>query len=79
MTIVFTDHALERMEQRGITEDEIRRVISRPLNATRGPKGEIRAEGLGHGRVLKVVYHDKKGFRIIVTAWVVGHPEEGRG
>ncbi|MBE3112870.1 MAG: DUF4258 domain-containing protein [Acidobacteria bacterium] len=31
MIIVFTEHALDRMEQRGITEDEIRRVVSRPL------------------------------------------------
>jgi hypothetical protein len=61
MIIVFTEHALDRMEQRGITEDEIRRVVSRPLNATRGLKGEMRAEGLGHGRVIKVVYHEKKG------------------
>ena len=79
MIIVFTEHALDRMEQRGITEDEIRRVLSRTLNATRGLRGEMRAEGLGHGRMIKVVYHEKKDLRIIITAWVAGYHEEGRG
>jgi hypothetical protein len=29
--------------------------------------------------MIKVVYHEKQGLGIIVTAWVVAYLEEGRG
>lgn len=78
MRLVFTAHALERMKERGITEEEIHRVLASPLSTSRGSRGEMRAEGVGHGRIVKVVYYERKGIRLIITAWIVGDSDEGR-
>jgi hypothetical protein len=68
----YSDHARERMEQRGITEDE----VTNALNRTTGPPlpgdtGRIVVFGYGRGsRILKIVLTSDR--QTIVSVMPVG-------
>jgi hypothetical protein len=72
--IRFTSYGLDRMAERGITEDEVRQVLAQPeqVQVDPGP-GRVRAYGRWPARdrlYLRVVYVDEPalGVRWIINA-----------
>lgn len=74
MEIVFTRHARERMELRGVTEPMVREAIS-------APEVQAPAKGLARYRVhkrfgqrnLRVIYEEAHGVHRVVTVyWAEG-------
>lgn len=72
MDLVFLPHVRRRMEERRITEDEVRAVLKEPDIEYPGERGRIVAERTFPGRrlALKVVYNLslEPHERIVVTA-----------
>ena len=70
MNIGITDHALERMIERGVTEGDIR-------SAFLGPNEALPEEGPGKRKImatlpkgdLVVVYSQERGRKVIISAW----------
>jgi hypothetical protein len=71
--LVFTAHAGERLEERGITEDFVVSALSSPdFVINRGEESESYKDVAG--KLLKVVYAEKESFiRIITLYWVNGN------
>lgn len=70
MRVTFLPHALERMNLRGITEEEALAVLKEPDVEYPGDKGRMVAERTPPGRRLatKVVYNlGTDGERVVVT------------
>lgn len=74
MEISFSRHALERMEQRGVTEQMVREAINAP---------DVRAPGKGLARYrvhkrfgrrnLRVIYEEAHGvYRVVTVFWAEG-------
>ncbi|MFG3441579.1 DUF4258 domain-containing protein [Nonomuraea sp. NPDC047897] len=66
---LLTQHVKERMELRGITEDQIFKALAREIRRRPGSSGKICVFGIvPGGRILKVVLtHDST--QIITAAW----------
>ncbi len=87
MRLNFLPHARERMEQRGISEEEVRATLEAPDREYFGNRGRTVAERTlpGRGLATKVVYdisfeHEQSWVyeRIVVTV-ELGRPSRGGG
>jgi len=67
----LTRHVLERMAQRGITEEDINLALDRPTGRTQpGAPGSIWTFGHAtEGRILKVCVAADDKNRVITAAW----------
>jgi hypothetical protein len=68
----YEKHAEKRMRERGITREEIRKVVQRP-DSTRPadrPDATVYVRKLARSRTLTVVVEERERFFRIVTAWV---------
>ena len=62
MEIHSTRHALARMQERGITADEVRGTLEHPLQRLEAKEGSMEAQGWlerdGKRLLLRVIYRD---------------------
>lgn len=66
---VMTDHVRQRMQQRGISEDQIYTALSHEIRRTPGQPGTIWIHGLvGEGEILKVCISVDNA-KIVTAAW----------
>ena len=66
---LLTRHALERMAERGITEDQVHAALTHELYRTPGQAGTIWVHGLaGRGETLKVCVTVDMS-TVITAAW----------
>lgn len=72
MRITFLPHAEEQMQERGISEEQVRATLGEPDAEYPVGRGRIRAERRFHGMRLavKVVYNfsPETGERIVISA-----------
>ena len=67
---IFTDHAQERMISRNITEEMAIETIKKPEKRGEGYKKRLLAFRKYHHGILKVVYKEEGGRKIIIsTIW----------
>lgn len=69
--IRFSEHARQRMHQRGITEQDVAQALARPIGAPvpgRGPTVWIRGHAVG-GRILKVLVRAADRRYVITAVW----------
>jgi len=67
---ILTDHAKERMQERGISESDLERVLRDPEIIHPGPRGDINLIKTINGKKIKVSYmdvSDKKKKKIITV------------
>jgi hypothetical protein len=69
--IIYTDHALERLTLRGITEEHVRSAVLEPSVKIDGHNpGTTRVwENISRGKCLEVVYKEKKTAIVVITAY----------
>jgi|TARA_Y100000310_G_scaffold182131_1_gene182181 uncharacterized DUF497 family protein len=67
MKTVYSDHALKRMKQRGITELEIQHVLSHPSYVKKSFEGRKEAVGNIQNRTIKVVFFETENYIKVVT------------
>jgi len=68
MNVVYSDHALTRMRERGITSLEIEHVIDHPERVWKSGEVWI-AHGSINARLLDVVFAKTENYIRIVTVW----------
>ena len=68
--IIYTDHALDQMVERGINKQQVRNAVLYPTKVVTGnpPDREIAYKDKSDGRRLAVVYKSKGMMYIIITA-----------
>ena len=67
--IIFVQHALDRMKERGITVEQVKTALKcNGINDNRNEKRKI-AQRLIEGRLLRVVYEEESGEIIVVSAY----------
>lgn len=79
MKIIFTKHALARVDKREITEADIRLAISHPDDRMlMGPDGQYKFIRKRNGRNFQVVakHLDKEDAWLIISAWVRGEDDK---
>lgn len=70
MKLEITDHALARMQKRGVSQGAIESALKNEHSRKPGDGGNIVVAGYAAGRVLNVVTAPSDGFTIVVvTAW----------
>jgi hypothetical protein len=71
--IVFTRHALDRMRQRGVSEEDVRAAFANPIAHRGGTAlGTFELEGqLSRGRLCVVYAQPERARRVVVTAYWV--------
>lgn len=69
-TIIYTDHALDRLESRGITKREIEETIRNPDSRMPGAQAHTERvhRRMPNGRSLQVIYKARGAMLIIITA-----------
>lgn len=68
----LTKHAKERMNERNISEEEIKEALRNPDYSLRQPRGEMWIEKtIIKGRRIRVVYKTERKQNIILTAMVI--------
>lgn len=66
--IIFSDHALERRQERNITEQEVRQVLDDPhINIPTRRKRRKRAMKTLDGRTLDIIYEERPDYIYVVT------------
>jgi hypothetical protein len=68
---ILTDHAKERMRDRGISESDLELVLGDPEIKHPGPYGDINVIKTINGRKIKVSYVIDKKKKKIITVMVV--------
>lgn len=68
--IIFSDHALERMGQRGITRDQVRAAIHDPavIMPGKNPGTHTLFKDFIDGRTLKIFFVKKRNGIIVISA-----------
>ena len=69
MKIVYTDHARERIKERLIRLADIRAVLMRPDRSERVYEDKVMSRKNIRGRVIEVVFIQKKSITVIITAY----------
>ena len=64
----FTDHALKRMEKRGVTREEVEFVLNNPEYTTPGECGTVKIMAHTNGKRVKIMVSEANGTRIITVA-----------
>lgn len=67
MKIVYSDHALKRMKQRGITKLEIDYVLEHPTYIKKTFEGRKEAVGMVQNRLIKIVFFETESYLKIIT------------
>jgi uncharacterized DUF497 family protein len=67
MKIVYSEHALKRLKQRGITELEVNHVILYPQYVKKSFEGRKSAVGEINKRQIKVVFVEKENYLKVIT------------
>jgi len=68
---ILTNHAQERMKERGITQEEIEKVLKNPEYSYSGTKGEKNKVKTINGKKIRVVYRKRPRRKIIITVLLV--------
>jgi len=68
---ILTNHVKERMKERGITEEEIEKVLKKPEYSYPGTKGEKNKVKTINGKKIRVVYKERPRRKIIITVLLV--------
>ncbi len=66
--IRFTSHALDKMEEREITPDEVAAVVASPRAVTTGETA-VEYDGVVSGRALHVIVVRDSEPPLVITAW----------
>jgi len=67
--IIFIRHALDRLKERGISEELVIEVIRDPDNAdAEGERRKI-AQKLIKGKLLRIVYEDEEESIVVISAY----------
>ncbi len=67
MNIVYSDHAIIRTKQRGITNLEVEFVLEHPITMTQSPEERILITGFAKNRLIKVVLTKLERYIKIIT------------
>ncbi len=67
----FTDHAKERMAQRGLTEEEVISVVSNPVKTIRTRANRLASFSRIEGKYIVVIHEHSEGDELVVTAMKV--------
>jgi len=67
MRVVYSDHALKRMKQRGLTELQVEHILEYPSYVRKSFEGRKEAVGLLEHRIIKVVFVEIENYLKIVT------------
>lgn len=67
MEIVYSDHALKRMKQRGISELEIKHVLEHPTYTKKTFEGRKEAVGSVQNRDIIVIYFETENYIKVIT------------
>jgi hypothetical protein len=69
---ILTHHARQRIKERGITKKELDDVMKSPDYSYPGKHKEINAvKRIKERRTIRVVYREKEGVKIVLTAIVI--------
>jgi hypothetical protein len=68
MRIIFLPHALDRMRQFGISEDEVRAVLDEPSEEGEANMGRSFSQKLVGNRLMRVVYNKSADEVVVITA-----------
>ena len=68
---ILTNHAKERMKERGITEEEIEEVLKDPEYSYSGAKAEKNLVKTIKRKKIRVVYRERPRRKIIITVLLV--------
>ncbi len=67
MKLIYSEHAIRRMKQRGITEMEIEYVLDYPTYVKKTFEGRKEAMGIVKSRIIKVVFFEIENYLKIIT------------
>jgi len=70
MEIIFIEHALERMKERGISKNLVINAIRYPDSVDHGYGGRKVAQKCIDGKLLRVIYEEHKDKIIVITAYI---------
>ncbi|MBA2692563.1 MAG: DUF4258 domain-containing protein [Rubrobacter sp.] len=68
MRIIFLPHALDRMRQFGISEDEVRAVLDEPSEEGEANMVRSFSQKLVGNRLMRVVYNKSADEVVVITA-----------
>ncbi len=73
MKVVFTDHARQQMDERNISEMQVRNTVILPMQVVRSESGRYIAQRIykkdSREMLLRVFYEKKNGENVVVTAY----------
>ena len=67
MNIVYSDHALKRMKQRGITELEVEHILKYPVYTKKSFEEREEVVGTVQGKTIKIILLEREKHIKIVT------------
>ena len=67
--ITFIQHALDRLKERGISEELVIEVIRNPDNVDSEIEGRKIAQKLIKGKLLRIIYDDEEGSIVVISAY----------
>ena len=67
MQIIYSEHAIKRMKQRGITNLEIEHILKYPNYIKKSFEGRKEAEGEVRNRLVKIEFIEKENYIKIIT------------
>ncbi len=67
MKLRFSSHAQIRMDERGISTDKIKEVISSPDSSVNKHSGRVESKKMIDGRTITVIYKKEKTTFVIIT------------
>ena len=69
MKIIFTDHAKERVKERGILVSDIKKAVKLPTSHLWSYLPTIKIQKIINGKTLEIIYEQKGPIIIIITAY----------
>ena len=67
MEIIYSEHALKRMKQRGISELEIEHILEHPTYTKKTIEGKKEAFGTVQNRNIIVIYFETETYIKVIT------------
>ncbi len=74
--VIYIQHALERLEERGISAKMVEEVIRDPDNVNYGAKGRKIAQKLIDEKLLRVIYDEEEYKIVVISAYVTSKVEK---
>ena len=66
MTVIYSDHAIKRMKQRGITELEVEHILEHPVYIKKSFEGRKVAVGEIKNKLVRIVFIEiEKDIKIV--------------